>query len=424
MVPHLFRGIALAAIVGAAWPASAQTPADLFDDAAVQDVRIYLHSADWRALQAGYLEDTYYPADLLWRGVRVGNVGVRSRGFGTRSPIKPGLKIDVNRFVSGQRFLGLRALVLDNGLQDDSLIKERLAFALFQRLGVDVPREAPARLYVNNVYWGAYVVVEAVDDEFLQRVAPAATVPYLFEYRWVDAYGLGDLGDDVGAYATRFEPRTHETDAATVLYGPIRELTRRLAEAGDDGDVEAAAAPYLDLDQFVRVAAVENFIADIDGLLGAWGMNNFYLYRPFDSARGRLVPWDKDVAFHDARHPLWAGVEGNVLMRGLLRTPRFRTLYLETLQACAAIAAEPTATDARGWLEREVWRLADGIAPSVSGDRRGPGAEAARRATERLAAFAAARAPIVLCDLAVDRGETTADVCAALPAPDPEPPPR
>ena len=35
----------------------------------------------------------------------------------------------------------------------------------------------------------------------------------------------------------------------------------------------------IDLGGFMRYIAVENFLAEQDGLLGNWGVNNFYLYR-------------------------------------------------------------------------------------------------------------------------------------------------
>ena len=45
---------------------------------------------DWAKLKASFQENTYYPADVRWEGVTVRNVGIRSRGFGSRSSTKPG----------------------------------------------------------------------------------------------------------------------------------------------------------------------------------------------------------------------------------------------------------------------------------------------------------------------------------------------
>ena len=39
-----------------------------------------MHSGDWSQLQAHYLENTFYPADVTYDGHTVRNVGVRSRG--------------------------------------------------------------------------------------------------------------------------------------------------------------------------------------------------------------------------------------------------------------------------------------------------------------------------------------------------------
>ena len=41
--------------------------------------------AEILARLATYLENTYYPADVTWNGIRVRNAGVRSRGRGSRS---------------------------------------------------------------------------------------------------------------------------------------------------------------------------------------------------------------------------------------------------------------------------------------------------------------------------------------------------
>src|SRR5690606_16222541 len=58
--------------------------AELFDDTVVHELRLEMHGDDWSQLQAHYLENTYYPADLHWNGHVVRNIGVRSRGSGSR----------------------------------------------------------------------------------------------------------------------------------------------------------------------------------------------------------------------------------------------------------------------------------------------------------------------------------------------------
>src|SRR5262245_23869388 len=83
----------------------AQTVADLFNDTVLHEVRITMSPADWQTLKAKYLLDDYYPCDFQWRDIVVKNCACRSRGWGSRDPRKPGIHIDINRTVRGQRFL-------------------------------------------------------------------------------------------------------------------------------------------------------------------------------------------------------------------------------------------------------------------------------------------------------------------------------
>ena len=74
--------------------AHAQTADDLFAPATLNDLQVFMNTRDVQQLRDTYLENTYYQADIEWRGVRVRSVAIRSRGFGTRNPVKPGFGID------------------------------------------------------------------------------------------------------------------------------------------------------------------------------------------------------------------------------------------------------------------------------------------------------------------------------------------
>ena len=84
-------------ILGLAAPAAAQTSDELFDVTTLQEVRLTMSSRDLDTLRTWYGDNTYYPADLQWRGVKVRNIGLRSRGSGSRSGTKLGLQLDFNR---------------------------------------------------------------------------------------------------------------------------------------------------------------------------------------------------------------------------------------------------------------------------------------------------------------------------------------
>src|SRR5581483_5039753 len=85
----------------------------LFDDSVVHRVDLLINSRDWESLTVNYLDNTYYPADFKWRDQTVRNIGIRSRGTGSRSGVKPGLRVDFNRYSPSQLFVNnLKAVIL------------------------------------------------------------------------------------------------------------------------------------------------------------------------------------------------------------------------------------------------------------------------------------------------------------------------
>jgi len=306
--------------------AVAQTAGEFFAGQSVEDVWVHINSRDWQLLRSQFQLNTFYPCDVQWRSVRVYNAGCRSRGSGSRNPIKPGLDIDFDRYVSGQRFLGFAELVLDNLWQDPSMLQERLTMWAFQRVGVPAPREAHIKLFVggDRRFMGVYTAVEAIDSTFLARAfgTPGA---YLYEYRWVDVYNFENLGNELEPYAARFAPRTHENESTFALYAPIRDLVALINDAPLDRIGEA-----LDLRLLTSQLAVENYVSDWDGLLGYAGLNNFYLTLT-PGAAARVIPWDKDVEFVDFALPPWHNVEFNVLARKIWDDPTVVRQYLRVL---------------------------------------------------------------------------------------------
>ena len=61
-------------------PAPPDPTAPFFDDSVLQEIRFTINSKDWQTLKDNYLSNEYYPCDFEWRGQKVRNVGIRSRG--------------------------------------------------------------------------------------------------------------------------------------------------------------------------------------------------------------------------------------------------------------------------------------------------------------------------------------------------------
>jgi len=360
--------VLLTAVVTGSSPALAEDKAPAFFDASVlHDIKLWVNTKDWQTLKTNYLTNAYYPADFVWRDTTVENVGIRSRGNGSRSGFKPGLRVDFNRYASGQHFLGLKSFVLRNNTQDPSGMHERIAMALFQRMGLPAPREAHARLFVNNEFAGVYTIVEAIDKDLLNRVF-GENDGFLYNYDYAPEdppYYFEDRGTDPATYVPKpFKPETNDSN-------PRPDVVQRLIQTINTASAatfRTAIAEFVDLSAFIRHVATEVFLGDQDGILGNWGMNNFYMYRPPTSNRFSFIAWDKSNTFVDGpTYSIWHNItdrpqgERNRLMSRALEYSDLRTLYLDTLVAAAASAAEIPADaapgDTRGWMEREIERI-------------------------------------------------------------------
>jgi len=386
----------LLALLFAPAVARAQVSDDFFDSRMLHDVRLYIHSSDLRQLRERYVEDIYYPADFEWRGIRMHNVGVRVRGLATRSATKPGLRIDFNRYVAQQTFLGMAAIVLDNGLKDPSMIRERTSMAFIKRMGQPAPRESFGRVYINGQYEGLYALVEAIDATFLARELGDG-LGYLFEHKYADGFFAEYLGEDYAPYKLRFEAQTHRLESDHALYAPIRELFRE-ANQDVDGVWRERVGWFIDLDELVTHIAIETFLAEFDGFLGGSGMANFYLHRPLATNVHRPIAWDRDTTFQAIDAPMFARVEDNALVRRALSFGDLRGLYLDVLEQCARAAVQDR------WLEMEILQAHYLIRDAVHEDPMKPNSnEEYDIAISHLLSFAQHRPAFVMDEVAKAR---------------------
>jgi spore coat protein CotH len=403
------RSLLIVACFLAPGVAAAQTADDLFNPDAIHRFDLLVNSRDWEKLKADFLLNEYYPADIRWNGLTVRNVGIRSRGFSSRSGVKPALRVDMNRYTTGQQFLGLKSLMLDNLVTDPTGVKELVAMRLHARMGLPAPREAHVALYVNNIYMGLYGLVEPVDKDLLARVfgerTPGDTENdgHLFEYTFQVPWRWEYLGPELEAYAAYFNPKTHEQAPMTELYAPIEEMVRAVNEAPDFVE---AVSPFLDLPVLMRQLAVQNFLAENDGILGFNGTANFFLYRFEESTRSQFIPWDEDRAFHATDWPIFQFHDVYGLMQRAMGVPALRTAYLDALLEVTAVAMEPATEDplGPGWLEQEINTRRAQIAGLMHADPLKPYSnEEFEAAMDAVAAFPVPRAAYVRGVVAKER---------------------
>ena len=402
--------LAVALIVLLASPARARqstlTADDLFNSTDLQRLDLFIHSADWAKLKANFRENTYYPADVTWNGQSVPNAGIRSRGLGSRSATKPGLRVDFNRYNAGQTFLGLKSFVLDNLTQDASGIHETASAAFYARLGIPVSREIHTRLFINNEYAGLYVIVESVDKDLLARVFGAIGEDtqndgYLYEYNWEDDWRLSYLGSALSPYKLKFSPSTHESKTDEELFRRIETLVRLINESSTTG-LPNEIGHLFDIPGYVRFVAAQNFLSETDGFLGAFGLNNFYLYRLENQEKHVLISWDSDNTFYSPILSINEGWGGNVLMEKLMSLPEYNQMYRDEIARAAELAEQDD------WLNTEIIRQIQRIDTAMKEDTAKPwtNGQYEGEAGEMLN-FSRPRITFVRCELERGAGNTS-----------------
>ncbi len=159
-----------------AGPLSADAGAFVTDR--VVAVRIAMKAEDWTALRTNAQAEEYVRADFWFDGELVPDVAVRPKGnsslrttVASGSP-RLGLKVDFNLFNRARNFRGLRKVNLNNGFSDPTLIRECLAYELFDQMGIPTPRASHVDLWVNDTHLGVYTMVEQIDKTFLGRHFP------------------------------------------------------------------------------------------------------------------------------------------------------------------------------------------------------------------------------------------------------------
>ena len=179
-------------------------------------------------------------------------------------------------------------------------MRERLSMAMFKRMGLIAEREAHARLFINNTYVGLFTIVESLDKTFLTKNFNEND-GHLYEYSFDNAAALpfdfGYPGSDAALYAPApFKPETLELD-------PQGEVFERLfwtANVASDAVWRTSIEEFLDMKKFIRHLAIENFLAEEDGLTGDYGPNNFYIYRFVGKNLFTILPWDKSNTFWES----------------------------------------------------------------------------------------------------------------------------
>lgn len=139
---------------------------------------LIVETRDWDALHADVDADVEVDASVCIEGERY-PIELELQGASTRVLPKKSFNLKLNRGkrLAGSPFSdadapyegGTGKILMKAMFNDHSLIREAIAFDLFREMGGEAPRIGFANLRINGAYWGLYVLVEPINEDYLVR---------------------------------------------------------------------------------------------------------------------------------------------------------------------------------------------------------------------------------------------------------------
>ena len=147
----------------------------LFDTSQIIEINVEIDEAQWADLLGNATSEQYYACDVTVNGRSYKNVGIRAKGNTSLSMVassdsdRYSFKVKFDEYVDNQTADGLSKLILNNNYADATLMKEAVIYDMFAYLGADASLYNYAKVSVNGEYWGIYLALEAVEEEFALR---------------------------------------------------------------------------------------------------------------------------------------------------------------------------------------------------------------------------------------------------------------
>ncbi len=286
------------AVITASFPQHYNESWKLYDDNEVARIDITIDPASLKWMYSNVNSDSLHPASMHFKNKyideSVDSIGFRLRGNTSRDSQKKSFKISFNTFIHGREFYGVDKLNLNGEHNDPSIIRSKLCWDLFKEIGMKASRASYAEVYINNKYYGLYISVEHIDDEFLKKNYSDDSGNL-----WKCLYpaDLHFLGSNPDYYKLSFGDRPVYELTTNENRNDFSELARLISILNKTPD-------NLFPDSLEKILDVSELIKSIsiDVLTGSWddywsNMNNYYLYFEPSEKHFHFIPYDYDNTF-------------------------------------------------------------------------------------------------------------------------------
>jgi len=285
--------------------ANAQNGEALFDHSYLHEIRVTFDDSNfWQTLNSNYQDGQdpngggsgieYLEGSIEIDGNAIESIGVRLKGFSSfffTESDKKSIKIDINEFVTGQKYDGINKFNLNNGTGDPALMRDVLAYDIIREAGGIAPRTAHAKVYLNDTFWGTYVIVEQVNDDMMSRYFAEENGNLFKNIAWSE---MEYMGDSPEPYKNIFQLKSNELeDDYTGLIELMQVINTLSGEA-----FETRIREVFNVEQYLRVLAVDIMTDNWDSYIEHG--RNWYLYQEPQSGQFQWVPWDYNLSMGGA----------------------------------------------------------------------------------------------------------------------------
>ena len=145
----------------------------LFDTSYVHKIDIVMD--DWDSFIESCENEEYSTCTVVVDGNKYSNIAIRAKGNTSLSSVKSmgsqrySFKLEFDHYEDAKMLDGLDKMCLNNLIQDNTMMKDYIAYQLMNDFGADSPLCSFAYLTVNGEDWGLYLAVESIEDSFLSR---------------------------------------------------------------------------------------------------------------------------------------------------------------------------------------------------------------------------------------------------------------
>ena len=297
------------------------------------------------------------------------NVGFRLRGNTSRESEKKSFKLSFNTFEDGREFYGLEKLNLNGEHNDPSIIRSKISWDLVRKFGIPAPRANHVQVYINEQYYGLYIQVEHIDEEFVDSRFENKD-GNLYKCLWpADLNYRGNSGDDYKHYNGDRRVYDLKTNELADDYSDLAFFIEQLNYLPAD-EFACEMERIFNVKDYLRAIALDVFLGNWDGPI--YNKNNFYLYHNTKSNRLEYIPYDLDNTLGiDWMGRDWGTRdiydwqnhgESRPIYTKMMENPDFREMYSQYMNELL------NDTISGSSLENRILALKEMIAPYVAND--------------------------------------------------------